>query len=1288
VTTEQTRKKRWHRHWWLGAVAAVVIALGLLVGGAGLLFPWLLAHPERVRGFLSAQLQRPLAFASLSGRWRARGPVFTMKELRIGGENGQPALLIEQAELGFDLYAFLHSNRAWHELGIVAPVVDVERSAGRWRVQQWHGASLGEGSFDLSALKQLGAVLLRSASINIRDVDSGSHLELRDVEVRIDDSARGHSLHASLRTEAATASLRMKCSTERGFAAGECYLHGEQLDISSWLTTWPLLGIRASAGRADIDAWVNYAEFRPTAVRADVDLHEATFHGATTSELSGARPAALSQHTARSALSVDWRSEQPGNWRLAFLEGDSPQALAGTGGQSAHPASLVSRLRVEHDVAGGERRDRVRIDALRLDRLLPWLAVSDALPAALAVGLHQAAPRGVLRLAQWVGDGSGQWRVQGELHGLGWDSVGKLPGLDGVSGRIDGDQQAVMLNIDRVETTLRGPKLFRRPLALRVQPFTIGWQNLAPGFRVSADGLDAELQGLAIAGQMALDFLPDGNRPTVDALLALQPLELTAVKPVLPAGVMAAATVEWLDRALLAGTLHGGSVALRGDLDDWPFVDGHGSFDAVTSFGAAEIAYTNGWPAARIDLANVQFSNNRMQVQVPSAQVLGNPIENAEVSIADLRQPELEVQLHSTGQAEHLFELIHQSPLEQQFSDAISGLRMQGRANTRLSMQLPLGQTPGELRIDGRVDLIDTDLADHTWKLRFDHATGPIAFSRTGFGADALAVQIDGAAAQLSLALGEFTGDPGHHLEGRLSGELPVASVFRQVEAMAPYFDRFSGKAHWKVALDVDQSRGQAPAEKRLSVRSDLRGIHSRLPAPLGKDAESALPFELNLGLPPTGSRVYMQLGELLRVQGRLADGELPLALHAALGGELPEPEPAAGVRISGAVTAADLIGWATLVGASTGGVDAEGVLLSADVHAEQLDLFGRSFANSDISVRGKSPHTRISLHGDGIDGDVDVVSSGAEPGGITAQFATMHWPEADPNAQAGSASATDPARIPPLHASIGDMKLGRAHFGRTRIETRPDAQGMRIEEMDTQSPELTMRATGQWSLIDGLESSALDINFSAEDVGKMLNGLGYDSAIAGGQTIARLQGSWSGSPANFALERVVGTLTGEVGEGRFLDVHPGGAGRLFGLANFGAIPRRLTLDFKDLFESGMAFDSIRGSFALDLGNASTTDLKIKAPSAKIMISGRAGISARDYDQEMIVVPHVRSTLPLVGAVAAGPVGVIIGVLAKDMLKKPLDQLSAVHYHVGGSWDKPEIVFVRKEKVAAEAAGE
>jgi uncharacterized protein YhdP len=227
---------------------------------------------------------------------------------------------------------------------------------------------------------------------------------------------------------------------------------------------------------------------------------------------------------------------------------------------------------------------------------------------------------------------------------------------------------------------------------------------------------------------------------------------------------------------------------------------------------------------------------------------------------------------------------------------------------------------------------------------------------------------------------------------------------------------------------------------------------------------------------------------------------------------------------------------------------------------------------------------------------------------GLTLQFEKLHWPESDTQAR-GDTRPTDPSQLPPLHIWVRDLKLGAASFGEARIETQPMPGGLRIEQFDARSPTLTMRASGDWKLVDGAERSGLDITLSSESLGKMLESLGYSGVIDGGQTVARIRGSWLGSPAHFGLANIDGELSGEVGEGRILNVDPG-AGRIFGLVNFSAIPRRLSLDFRDFFQTGMAFDSIRGSFTLVDGSAHTANLEIKGPAADIRISGRTGLRA------------------------------------------------------------------------------
>jgi uncharacterized protein YhdP len=194
-----------------------------------------------------------------------------------------------------------------------------------------------------------------------------------------------------------------------------------------------------------------------------------------------------------------------------------------------------------------------------------------------------------------------------------------------------------------------------------------------------------------------------------------------------------------------------------------------------------------------------------------------------------------------------------------------------------------------------------------------------------------------------------------------------------------------------------------------------------------------------------------------------------------------------------------------------------------------------------------------------------------------------------------------------------------------------------------------------------------------------MMDALGFSGLIDGGSTKATIDASWFGPPSAFALPKLDGTLAIDVAEGRILDVEPG-AGRIFGLFSLTEIPRRLSLDFSDFFQSGLGFNSIKGTFRLAGGNAYTDGLRIDSPAAEIIVSGRTGLRTRDYDQLMDVRARAGATLPIVGALAAGPVGAAAGLVVQGIFNKPIGKAVARRYKVSGSWDKPQITQLSRTK--------
>jgi uncharacterized protein YhdP len=152
--------------------------------------------------------------------------------------------------------------------------------------------------------------------------------------------------------------------------------------------------------------------------------------------------------------------------------------------------------------------------------------------------------------------------------------------------------------------------------------------------------------------------------------------------------------------------------------------------------------------------------------------------------------------------------------------------------------------------------------------------------------------------------------------------------------------------------------------------------------------------------------------------------------------------------------------------------------------------------------------------------------------------------------------------------------------------------------------------------------------------------------------------------------------LDGEVdvrfGSGQLEEVEPG-AGRVFGLMSIVALPRRLSFDFSDVFNRGFGFDEITGTFRIVDGESYTCDLSLKGPAADIGIVGRASLASRDYDQAAVVSANVGNTLPIVGAVVAGPQVAAVLLVFSQIFKKPLQEVGQVYYGIKGSWDAPVV---------------
>ncbi len=1326
VELEHPRRRRrpWHRlpalfTWFLGL--ALLGALALQVAGWWLV-PWLDANPRWVQSMLSRELKRPVRFAEFEAVWRRSGPLLQLRNLEIADPTGRsPPLKLARAEFAVHIYAWTRPGSPWTEFRIVAPRLSVERDAtGRWRLRGFDGQRVDA---DGNVLLDIGRVSLSDATVEVFDRGSDSRWLFDRVHARIENDWLGRRFGAHARARDSAQPVRIACRSDKDWREGRCFVSGLDLGLHNWQPR------RATAaqpwsGSIDLAAWFDWGNGRRS-VRADIGIHPPravamhplprvdapvlALRKVPPSGGTGSAPPDTVSRTAQLRAPV----AAPSRWRIAW------QDSGNRGWQLDARHALGQTLR-----ARGQA-DELAVEAERIDLalLLPVLELAPQLDAATRDWLHDAAPQG--ELVQFSARRSGErWqRVSGMLHGMGWRPRGAMPGVTGIDAQVLGDSNALLFVPETGSRMVLTTEEFQAPISIDWHGGVIGVLPTLSGTRIEAAGLDFAIDAAKIGGRVALTFQQQGRKPVADFALNVDRVAIDALRNYWPRQRMPAKTLKWLDESLHGGEVREARLVIHGDLDDWPFRNGTGRFEARAHLADVGLTFRPDWPQVALGAADVAFLDGGMHIDIQRARTAGLAVTAGTADIERLREPVLTIQASGHGTGNAMLDYLRMSPIREKVGPAIEGLDIEGEGVIDIALGIPLRKSLGETTVKGTVELSDAKIIDSKWNIAFGEASGMLHFDRRSFVANDWPVSFEGDPARLSLRSGVHALDPERNeFEAELVGNLLAQNLLTRVPQLAPLGARFDGRSDFDVQVAIGHPRPDLSRPQRLDVASSLRGIALTLPAPLGKFRDVALPIAVGVDLPFESGEVRIAVGEMLRARARAPAAARPFTAHFALGaGELPVL-PASGIRVTGRANEVDVLGWTGLVreldrhldslqpstvqraGAApeaariasplspapalpaAGAAPAAAAPIAAsspftavqrfaglDLAADSWLLGGRRFGPLTVKGEAREDALRFTVAGVEAQGEV-LVPLGAPqpPRPLSVRFTRLHLPEGKKGSKRVSASTIDPSKLPPLMLDIEDFRLGRAHLGKLALRSRPLERGMRVDTLTAKSSRLSLDAEGEWLRDAEGERSQVLAEFRSPDMGALLVALGFDGIVAGGATRAELNGHWRGAPMDFALAKLEGKLAIAVGAGRILDVEPG-AGRVFGLVNLQAIRRRLSLDFRDFFEPGMAFDRIDGDFQMRAGNAYTANVVLRSPAAEVHVRGRTGLAGKDYDQQIEVRPRIGSALPVMGAVAAGPAGAALGWVMQRALEKPLGLATRTRYRVTGPWNKPTI---------------
>jgi uncharacterized protein YhdP len=293
----------------------------------------------------------------------------------------------------------------------------------------------------------------------------------------------------------------------------------------------------------------------------------------------------------------------------------------------------------------------------------------------------------------------------------------------------------------------------------------------------------------------------------------------------------------------------------------------------------------------------------------------------------------------------------------------------------------------------------------------------------------------------------------------------------------------------------------------------------------------------------------------------------------------------------------------------------------------------------------------------------------------------------------AGEAAGINPTLInslPALSLTVDDFRIGERMLGQLELRARNDKGAWQLETLNLRNPDGALNGRAVWRNDGaGRHHTRLDFELTASDVGRLLNRLGLVDAIRRGSATLAGDLRWDGPLTTIHYPSLTGQMAVNAENGQFNKLDPG-VGRLLGLLSLQSLSRRLTLDFRDIFSEGLAFDSIEGRTAVNAGVMRTAGpLRINSPAAQIEIEGEADLKNETQNLQVLVRPQVGSVAAIGAATLVNPIAGAAALVASTILRNPLGRLFSYRYHVTGSWSDPRVEKVGEfvEEAPPGAAG-
>lgn len=1312
---------------WYSALS-IVVALAAYVALGRQFFPAISLYQDDIETFIQEQTSIRLNIDEIQGRWDGLNPVVEFISVSSVDDSGG-AVGLNIGSLSIELAvieSFTSGQIKIDDLRVNGVRISASQdSQGAWRISGVPAISSAEPEADAAGSTIITAIstYLVQPYLEISDIDIS--LEAQTGEVydwkipkaqlvyKNDEiSARGEIISPDTSELFARFAVEGRGRITSSEFEGTLFLEWQTGHfLNQYLEAYNWNGLEIAKLDASGKAWLDFSSGALESVFSSIKIPQIQLRTATQS--------LVPIHDA--SLDVHWQSGIKAS-KLTIADVDFEWRGLKWGGADY----------LLHQTSGSSW---FRGTGANLNILTPMLLSSGLLDESLMTILSGYKPLGQLRnieLSQTFSpadepsESAARFVLKANLQDVSVSAYDGSPSGAGVTGMIQANNAGGSVQFASDQFEMGFPELFLEGWTFRYAEGTVKWDVSGPVTEIFSDGLVLDYSG---GGRVLGDFRLSLPETSYDRYLSLSiaPFDLPAISTTkfLPYHAVDAGLYHWLEKAVVAGVVTQGLYVGYGPVGEG---DPDGLFESAMYFDVqdGEINFDDSWPNIIGYNGRVSVDPNLLNVSVDQGYLGKVAVAGASIQKSLFSKDEhdpvdahpIAIHLNSRISGEDAAYAMSELPIKAYTAEVAEAISITGSMGLALDLELFLAEGVANnekvvIRFPGvNIAVPDADLV-------LSKVRGEL-FYTTDRGIEGnLDVWAFGKPGKLIVKT--YTEHETVSTRVLLSGSAEISALTSWLTLEKPY--GLEGGIDYTALVEVSSDAVGSVAV--LDVRSDLVGLSSTWPSLMGKTTDEPMFLRYRKLLNQTRERPAgfcykpgvevsdcFSLGTWL-YGWRLAtsDGQDAVTMSLNAADVLPRQEP--GVWLMGRLDEFNLGDWSTfadqLKGRASIASPTKSKFSGAHLQIGSLNLFGQEYTDTQVafepSVRGKN----LTFNGIGLAGNVWFPA--AEGSAIDVDLKSLHLKsgakikpseaetsqtdsKVEPSVEAALFVERAPPTLPTLSVReavdlsgwrdirllVNDFRVDNMAFDSLQLNVDVNAADSMVTvfpiklkvDDDVVEGHLTWMQDSPKSLVSRTMFSGV---VTATDTADRWAKMGYTPSINSKLGTLDYSLTWPGTPLDYSLAQLSGKLALKLAQGNIREPNSSSnVLRLFGILNLDTLSRRLRLDFSDLTDRGISFDSLDALGSIQNGLLSLEEpLVIQGPSNVFKFTGKTDLVDEILDLNMVVILPLTQNLPLAALFIGAPaVGGGLWVIDK-LLGDPLSKITSATYYVKGTWDAPEI---------------